>query len=65
MSENYIEFRDQVMKMIDDFRNSLIVTDFNNEDTLNFHKQWFNHIITNKKRLDNMEDDLINERKKR
>jgi hypothetical protein len=65
MFENYIELSKAQVDRIEDFSNSLLVCGFTSEESINHHKEWLNHIIEKAKELNDMEDDIFNERKKR
>lgn len=62
MSKDYITLHKEQSERIDDFRNSLIISDFNNDEVVDYHKKWFYIIIEKSKELGDIEDDLINNR---
>lgn len=62
MSKDYIKMTKEQSERIDDFRNSLITCNFNNDEVVDYHKKWFNHIIERGKKLGDIEDELINNR---
>ena len=39
-----------------------IFDNFNNDEVVDYHKKWFNHIIERGKKLGDIEDELINNR---
>ena len=41
MSKDYITLHKEQSERIDDFRNSLIISDFNNDEVVDYHKKWF------------------------
>jgi hypothetical protein len=63
--EEYIKLNKEQSERIDDFRNSLQVCSFTHEETVNYHKKWLDHIIQKGKELDDLGDNIINERKQR
>ncbi len=65
MFENYIELSKAQIDRIEDFKNSLLVCGFTSEESINYHKEWLNNIIEKAKELNDMEDTIFNERKKR
>tara|TARA_R110002126_G_scaffold289342_1_gene444071 strand:- start:431 stop:631 length:201 start_codon:yes stop_codon:yes gene_type:complete len=62
---NYIKLSKEQSERIDDFRNSLQVCSFTHEETVNYHKRWLDNIVQKGKELDDLEDGLINKRKRR
>ena len=65
MSKDYIKLNKEQIDRINHFCNSLMVCSYTNQETVEYHKEWLDHIIQKGKELDNMEDDLINNRKQR
>jgi len=63
MNKDYIKLTKEQSERIDDFRNSLQVCNFTHKETIDYHKKWFKHIIEKGKELENIEEDLINNRK--
>ena len=62
--EDYIKLSKEQTARIGNFHNSLLLINFNNEETIDYHKKWLDHIIEKGKQLQDIEDDLINNRKK-
>ena len=60
---DYIKLKKEQSERIDDFRNSLQVCSFTNKETIDYHKKWLDHIIQKGKELEDIEEDLINNRR--
>ena len=63
MSKDYIKMTKEQSERIDNFRNSLQVCSFTNKETIDYHKEWLDHIIQKGKELEDIEEELINNRR--
>jgi hypothetical protein len=61
--EDYIKLSKEQTARIGDFHNSLLLINFKDQDTIDYHKKWLDHIIEKGKQLQDIEEDLINKRK--
>ena len=61
--EDYIKLSKKQTARIGDFHNSLLLINFKDQDTIDYHKKWLDHIIEKGKQLQDIEEDLINKRK--
>lgn len=65
MSKDYIKLKKEQSERIDYLRNSLQVCSFTHKETIDYHKKWLDHIIQKGKELEDIEEELINNRKQR
>ena len=62
MSKDYKTLLEEQSNRLDDFKNSMLLSNLRDTNTRKYFTEWFNHIVEKTIELDETGDNLINRR---